>query len=96
MKNTKYHSSMIKPPKTKAEFIALMDLAIYVLDEIHNDLHEIGEIFRISTQQKITDNSPKGRKSLVIREWTCASCGTWHDRDINAAKNILAVGLDRL
>ena len=51
---------------------------------------------RCSCCGDITDNSPKGRKSLGIREWICASCGTWHDRDINAAKNILAVGLDRL
>jgi putative transposase len=33
-----------------------------------------------------------GPKPLSVREWTCAECGTRHDRDVNAARNVLAAG----
>jgi putative transposase len=33
-----------------------------------------------------------GPKPLSVRVWTCAACRAVHDRDINAAKNILAAG----
>ena len=35
---------------------------------------------------------PKGIADLGIREWTCSDCGTIHDRDVNAARNILHLG----
>jgi len=38
-----------------------------------------------------------GPKPLSVRTWTCVACGTVHDRDVNAARNILALGrADRL
>lgn len=39
---------------------------------------------------------PKGFADLGIREWSCEDCATVHRRDVNAAKNILRIGLDTL
>jgi putative transposase len=33
-----------------------------------------------------------GPKALNVRVWECAACGAVHDRDLNAARNILALG----
>ena len=35
-------------------------------------------------------------KDLKIRKWTCPKCGSSHDRDINASKNILSKGIEIL
>lgn len=34
----------------------------------------------------------KSSLPLNIRKWTCDACGTTHDRDVNAAKNLVALG----
>lgn len=41
----------------------------------------------------VPDSSPKGMGALGIRTWKCSECGESHDRDVNAAKNILAFAL---
>ena len=32
---------------------------------------------------------PRGVNGLIVRSWICSDCGESHDRDVNAARNIL-------
>src|ERR1019366_4371129 len=36
--------------------------------------------------------STQARSPLAVRSWTCTQCGITHDRDLNAARNILVEG----
>jgi IS605 OrfB family transposase len=45
---------------------------------------------------RLPASRPRGIAGLGIREWTCDDCGAVHDRDVNAAKNILRCGLTAL
>ena len=98
--------SSLKLVKTKmaksvldAGWGTLKTLLEYKCDHAGVVFQEINEAYstqRCSCCQVIADSSPKGRTALGIREWTCSECGAEHDRDINAAKNILALGHERL
>ena len=55
------------------------------------DFHKIGR-FEPTSQVCSGCGVKDGPKPLHVREWTCSGCGAVHDRDINAAKNIAALG----
>ncbi len=65
-----------------------------------NKCAKYGRIFKVinrwePTSQKCSVCGFKGgKKELDVREWTCLNCGTVHDRDVNAAVNILEAGTE--
>jgi putative transposase len=58
---------------------------------------EVDEAFSTQTCSVCDSRAgPKGRKDLGIRGWQCTVCEAIHDRNVNAAHNILAAGHRRL
>jgi IS605 OrfB family transposase len=58
-------------------------------------LDEVNESFTTQTCSNcgaLPESRPKGIAGLGIREWICSHCGCVHDRDTNAALNILRRG----
>ena len=67
-----------------ASFITMLQ---YKAARYGRTLVKIGR-FEPTSQTCSTCGAQDGPKPLDIREWTCAACGTVHDRDINAAINV--------
>lgn len=60
---------------------------------------EVNEAYTTQTCSEcgaLPSSRPRGIAGLGIREWRCCDCGAVHNRDQNAAKNILRIGLDTL
>jgi putative transposase len=70
----------------------LVNFCRYKLEKVGGKLIEIDRFFP-SSQICSHCGHRDGKKPLNIREWTCSNCGTYHDRDENAAYNIREEGL---
>jgi putative transposase len=55
------------------------------------EFRKIGQ-FEPTSQVCSTCGTRAGKQPLHVREWACVGCGTVHDRDVNAARNIFALG----
>ena len=80
-----------------AGWSAFRTMLQYKCDRAGVWLDEVNEAYSTQTCSCCKKRTgPKGLEGLGIREWICSECETVHHRDINAAKNILAVGHGRL
>ncbi len=63
--------------------------------ELHGgDLLKVDTFYPSSQTCSICGYQNPLTRNLSIREWDCPACGTHHDRDVNAAKNILRKALE--
>jgi len=73
--------------KAQLKYKAIRQSAVFI---------EVNEAYSTQTCSicgAIPDSSPRGRMGLEVWQWECSCCGAQHDRDINAAINILNAGL---
>ena len=74
-----------------AGWAQLLRLVAEKAEHYGRTFHRIGRF--VPTSQICSDCGTKdGPKPLSVRTWACAACGAVHDRDVNAARNILAAG----
>lgn len=91
-------SALAKTPAAKsvldAGWSAFRTMLAYKSDDAGRWYSDIDEAY--STQDCsacASRTGPKGREQLHVRRWRCATCGTEHHRDVNAAVNIRNRGL---
>lgn len=71
-------------------------LLAYKAIRLGGDCKDVNESFSTVTCSYCFERSgPSGLSALGVRRWVCESCGSEHDRNVNAARNILSVGLGR-
>ena len=64
---------------------------MYVAQKYGTVVIKIGRFESSSQTCNVCGYKNKSTKQLNIRTWICPECGTEHDRDVNAAINILRI-----
>ncbi len=90
------HNNKLARNITDASWSRLVSMLNYKANWYGRNVVKVPSIYPSSQLCSICGYKNSITKSLNIRKWTCPECGTVHDRDINAAKNILSKGIEIL
>ena len=90
------HKNKLARNITDASWSRLVTMLIYKADWYGRKVIKVPNNYPSSQLCSICGYQNSITKSLNIRKWVCPECGTVHDRDINAAKNILSKGIEIL
>ena len=70
-----------------SEFVEILE---WCARKYGTEIVRCGRYYQSSQRCSVCGHVWSGTKDLSVREWTCPECGAEHDRDMNAAVNILA------
>ena len=73
-------------------FASFVNKLEYLAAMSGKEVRKVGRFYASSQTCHVCGYVNKATKDLDVREWTCPQCGAHHDRDVNAAKNILLGG----
>ena len=90
-KDNDYNKSMLDASMSK-----LLTMLIYKANWYHRTLVKVPSNFASSQICHECGYKNSITKNLTVRKWICPICGVKHDRDINAARNILSKGISIL
>lgn len=90
MSNKGFHNGKATMDNGYGMFLAMLE---YKLRDRGKFLVKVDKFFPSSQLCNDCGTQHPEVKDLSIRTWTCPDCGTFHDRDINAAKNIRDEGI---